>query len=198
MKKAYFLFFTIIIAAHTLVHAQDYEIDLSANLGNATMLSAGAAENFLTGNEFHSQTLYISYFLTLKHHFPNNMALSLTAGYFSDAGHFSYRDEDESYEVGPYTRHSYILAPEFEVSYYSARNVNLYSIVGLGIRSSYADIQDSSNHSFHNYAHPIPHTVIPAFQYTPIAVRFGNNFGGFAELGWGYKGIINLGLFYKI
>ncbi|MBS1688232.1 MAG: hypothetical protein JSS96_05875 [Bacteroidetes bacterium] len=198
MKKIHLLILTLLITTHTTVLAQDNEISVSTNLGNATLISNGGAEDFLTGNEFHSSNIYLSYFLTLKHHFPNNMALSLTAGFFSDKGDFSFRDRSESYEVGPYTRQSYIISPEFEVPYYTARNVSLYSIVGLGIRSSYADIQDLSHHSFSGGVHPVPHTITPAFQYTPIAVRVGNRIGGLAELGWGYKGIINLGLFCKI
>ncbi|MGN6566725.1 MAG: hypothetical protein ACTHJ0_02170 [Flavipsychrobacter sp.] len=198
MKKVLFIILTLFVAARATVFAQDNEINISANLGNATMISNGGAEDFLTGNEFHSTSIYLSYFLTLKHHFPNNMALSLTAGFFSDKGDFSYREESESYRVGPYTRRSYIISPEFEVPYYTAHIICLYSIVGLGIRSSYADIQDISHPSFSGGDHPVPHTITPALQYTPIGVRVGNRFGGFAELGWGYKGIINLGLFYKI
>jgi len=198
MTKAYFFINLIILTSYAIAFAHDNEISIGANFGNATMLSNGGAEDFLTGNEFHSTSIYLSYFLTLKHYFPNNMALSLTAGFFSDKGDFSYRDRSESYAVGPYTRQSYIICPEFEAPYYTARNVSLYTIVGLGIRSAYADIQDVSHHSFSGGVHPVPHTITPALQYTPIAVRVGNRFGGLAELGWGYKGIINLGLFCKI
>ena len=32
---------------------------------------------------------------------------------------------------------------------------------------------------------------------TPIGVRFGNEFGGFVEIGYGYKGILNAGISYR-
>jgi hypothetical protein len=35
-------------------------------------------------------------------------------------------------------------------------------------------------------------------QYTPIAIRVGGRIGGYAELGYGYKGILNLGLSVKL
>jgi hypothetical protein len=36
------------------------------------------------------------------------------------------------------------------------------------------------------------------YQITPIAFRFGNNIGGFVELGFGYKGIFNGGIFFNM
>lgn len=36
-----------------------------------------------------------------------------------------------------------------------------------------------------------------AFQINPVGLRVGKSFGGFAELGFGYKGIISAGVNYK-
>jgi hypothetical protein len=36
--------------------------------------------------------------------------------------------------------------------------------------------------------------MYPTFQITPFGVRAGKQTGVFAEIGYGYKGIINLGL----
>ena len=36
-----------------------------------------------------------------------------------------------------------------------------------------------------------------AMQFTPIGIRYGKSFGGFAEIGAGYKGVINFGVNVK-
>ncbi|MDR1743854.1 MAG: hypothetical protein LBR48_08595 [Dysgonamonadaceae bacterium] len=36
------------------------------------------------------------------------------------------------------------------------------------------------------------------YQITPIGIKVGKNVGGFAEVGFGYKGIVNIGLFVRL
>ena len=36
-----------------------------------------------------------------------------------------------------------------------------------------------------------------AMHLTPIGIRYGKSFGGFAEIGAGYKGIVNFGVNVK-
>jgi hypothetical protein len=39
--------------------------------------------------------------------------------------------------------------------------------------------------------------TIPAYQINAFSLRVGKSFGGFFELGYGYNGIVNLGVSYK-
>lgn len=174
--------------------AQRNEFDASINIGNATIVSKGGFEDFFTGNEFTPRSFSPSFFLTLKHYFPNHLGLGITGGIFFDKGDYAYRERSDSYNVGPYSRTSFIISPELEVPYYIQHGLKLYMVVGLGARFSSATIDGSSSSS---YARSEPNVIIPALQYTPIGVRFGSGIGGFAELGWGYKGIINGGFFMK-
>ncbi|MBS1688231.1 MAG: hypothetical protein JSS96_05870 [Bacteroidetes bacterium] len=185
---------TLFIVLPFCAHAQRNEFDASINIGNATIVSQGGFEDFFTGNEFTPKSFSPSFFLTLKHYFPNHLGLGITGGIFFDKGDYAYRERSDSYNVGPYSRTSFILSPELEVPYYIQHGLKLYMVVGLGARFSAATIDGNSTSS---YARPEPNVIIPALQYTPIGVRFGTGIGGFAELGWGYKGIINAGFFMK-
>ncbi|MGN6566726.1 MAG: hypothetical protein ACTHJ0_02175 [Flavipsychrobacter sp.] len=175
--------------------AQRNEFDASINVGNATIVSNGGFEEFWNGNNFVSKSFSPSYFLSVRHFFSNRFGLGLTFGYFADHGDYSYFERsDEYYRGSTYTRSSYIIAPEITIGYLTQPGLKLYMLVAMGARISSANIDISGNTS---YGRPEPNVIIPALQYTPIGVRFGSGIGGFAELGWGYKGIINAGFFMK-
>jgi hypothetical protein len=42
--------------------------------------------------------------------------------------------------------------------------------------------------------YPTLHPVFQNFQWSPVCIRYGNDFGAFLELGFGYKGVISGGL----
>ncbi|TRX37946.1 hypothetical protein FNW52_03335 [Flavobacterium sp. ZT3R18] len=74
-----------------------------------------------------------------------------------------------------------------DFNYFQKKTVKLYSGVSGGV---------SVNH--HEYAGQTDTTNLVAYQVDAIGVRFGNKFGGFVNLGFGYKGILNAGLSYKL
>jgi hypothetical protein len=198
MKKLFALLAlsTLLSLAPKQAFAQRNEFDASINIGNATVVSNGGFEQFLTNNELISKGFSPSFFITLKHYFSNHLGLGITGGLFFDHGDYIAGDGDNYYNIGTYTRTSFIIAPEFEVPYYIKHGLKLYMIVALGARFSNANISYDPN-AYAPYTRPEPNVIIPAFQYTPIGIRFGSGIGGFAELGWGYKGIINGGFFMK-
>jgi len=178
--------------------AQRNEFDASINAGNATIVLHGGYERFETGNYFVAKSFSPSYFLSVRHFFSNRFGLGLTLGYFADHGDYSYLERYHQYYLGStYTRSSYIISPEITLRYFIQSGLKLYMLVAMGVRISSANINISGN-TIYADARPQTHVVIPALQYTPIGVRWGTKAGGFAEFGWGYKGIINLGLFCKI
>jgi hypothetical protein len=70
--------------------------------------------------------------------------------------------------------------------------IQLYTMLGLGVtlnteKGSYNSTGDTDTETSSNLA----------FQVTPIGMRIGRKLGGFAELGFGYKGIMNFGLSYR-
>jgi hypothetical protein len=71
----------------------------------------------------------------------------------------------------------------------------MYARVSVGMRFSYENYNYNSSVHYQSSDHQ---QFLPVGQITPLAFRFGTFAGGFVEFGWGYKGVINLGLFCKL
>jgi len=176
------------------VYAQYHEIDLSVAKGNATVISdfIDGLDNF----DFISKKSSYDYFFTYKYTLENNIGFGLTLGYFTDEGYLGYivGHEEDDIGLGTYKRTSYIISPEITFPYVVEYGFKFYSIVALGIRLSDTKIDYVPNPKYLESSSQIA----PAIQLTPLAFRFGTRVGGILELGWGHKGMINLGLFCKI
>lgn len=92
-------------------------------------------------------------------------------------GDFSYIAVNEKYQNGSRIDYSFFsIVPTAEFYYLKSGLCRLYSTAGVG-----AMISDDGS-------------VGATFQVNPIALRIGRNkFAGFVELGFGYKGIANVG-----
>ncbi|MDR1846694.1 MAG: hypothetical protein LBR17_01070 [Bacteroidales bacterium] len=93
------------------------------------------------------------------------------------------RAKGESFEER--TRYIPTFAAEFSVHYLNSKWVQLYGMVGTGV--SIAISPDAI----------IKTVVIPNFHLSPFGLRVGKDIGGFFEIGYGYKGILNFGISYK-
>lgn len=95
-------------------------------------------------------------------------------------GDFSYVDVRETFKNGVKINFSFFaVVPTAEFYYFKTGLFRLYSTLGVG--TIFTD-----DGSFGT-----------AFQINPVAVRIGSGrFAGFAEVGFGYKGIANLGFEY--
>lgn len=72
----------------------------------------------------------------------------------------------------------------FQLYYLKAHKFEFYGDLGLGATlCSEIDRDDMQ--------------VFPNFGIYPIGLKFGNKFGGFVELGYGYKGLMNFGVFLR-
>jgi hypothetical protein len=84
---------------------------------------------------------------------------------------------------------TFLLAlPNAEYVYLNKPKVQLYGNLGLGMihLSGHSDVAGDGQ--------PYDYSASTfAFQVNPIGVRFGQRFGGFAELGFGLKGIFSAG-----
>lgn len=93
--------------------------------------------------------------------------------------------------TGEYTSTYLTFAAEGTYSYLSKRNVRLYGLLGAGItnlNSSYTGESQNTSDAV-NYFN---------FHVSPIGIAFGKQFGGTAEIGVGYRGIVSLGLYYRL
>lgn len=92
---------------------------------------------------------------------------------------------------GELSRTFFTLAIEAQYRYQNMNNVQLYSGVGLG----YAFGKETLTPTLESGGLVGKGTVNHiAWQINAIGIRIGNTIAGFAEFGYGYKGIINIGV----
>lgn len=82
----------------------------------------------------------------------------------------------------------YTVAVEADYVYFRKENFTFYSTLGLGGTlyeqvSKIDGTKDSSNRTNLN------------FQISPVGIKYGGHFGFFSEIGFGYKGLFNFGVF---
>ena len=90
-----------------------------------------------------------------------------------------------------YTNTSLYLTAGLRFTYYQTNFVQLYSCLSLGVRMNIES--KKATLPYDSFAPSIGNVGV-AFQATAFGVRFGKQVYGFAELGCGYKGILNVGI----
>lgn len=110
---------------------------------------------------------------------------------------FDYAHADaelNNYQFGKFRKHHYTLAAEADFIYLNFDKFKMYALAGVGAtlyNLNYVDdISDVRND--HNS------TAYFTFQLTPIGFKWGGKWGGFLEFGFGYRGLINAGLFLRL
>lgn len=110
----------------------------------------------------------------------------VTANYNSTKG--------EIYNVGTYEgelKRSFItVAFEGHYRYQNLKKVQLYSGIGVGYSVGNETLTKPLEVGNQTTSGSINRL---AYQINVIGIRMGNNIGGFIELGYGYKGIVNVG-----
>lgn len=92
-----------------------------------------------------------------------------------------------------HNRYFYTIAFDFNWNYMNNTICQLYGNVGMGVSL----VQFSDNKTNNPNAHL---KQIPFFNMhvSPFGVRIGKMVAGFAEIGWGYKGFLNVGVSVKL
>jgi len=103
-------------------------------------------------------------------------------------------NKSEIYYVGQYAgelnRKFFTVAAEMQYRYVNKGIIQVYSGLGLGLTYGQETLSATAIHPEETSG-----TIIrPAYQFNVAGVRIGNKFAGFAEFGYGYKGIVNFGL----
>lgn len=114
-----------------------------------------------------------------------------TLSYSSTNFDVNYNQEKIGKQVNTY----YTLAAETGYSYLKKEKLDLYALLGAGATFGTSKKQtQNSSFAIDDYYHD----TFFNFQVTPIGVRYGKQWGGFAELGFGYRGIFSFGIFYNL
>lgn len=126
-----------------------------------------------------------SYTITYRYQRRRRVAIGLTSGFSTHTTYRTYYSDSKSF----YKHSSFITAFETKFTYVDKPLVQFYAITGLGILLVRTKDQRIPN-ATKTYGWP-------TCQLTPIGVRIGKKLGGFAEMGYGYKGLINFGVSAK-
>ncbi len=94
-----------------------------------------------------------------------------------------------SQEVGEMTRTYYSMAAQIEYRYINNGLIQMYSGIGLG----YSLVQEKLEPKSSEMTSSTTSFGTLAYQLNAVGVRIGKQYGGFLELGYGYKGIVNIG-----
>ena len=155
-----------------------------------------ANENASSGSGGKTQTYNSgATFVTIRYFLYNRIALGFTGGITNERG--QYTDKyTPSMITSTYTQSITTIAPELYYIYFFRKYFEVYSLLGIG--PAFTSITTTVN--------PTPYTArsvttsgsdVIKLQYTPIGIHIGGRIGGFAELGIGYKGTINVGASFK-
>jgi len=126
-------------------------------------------------------------FVTYKYFAFERLAFGATTG-------FNKYSRTDYFRNGNYTSlENKIVTVSGEVNFYyvKRRNISLYSLAGIGLFHRNTETKQAYQQQSQGETNGV------ALQFTPIGIRYGKSFGGFAEFGAGYKGVINLGVNVK-
>lgn len=105
----------------------------------------------------------------------------------------------EVYNLGQYQgdlkRDWYSVVVDFQYRYKNLNKIQLYSGVAVGYVVGNEKLEAAAETGVPSQTGDISKI---AWQINAIGMRYGGDFGGFFELGYGYKGIVNFGISYQI
>lgn len=128
--------------------------------------------------------------LGYKYHFNNRLNVGVDIGLLTASKDTELSKTNDTYTVHRKTNF-FLVMPTIQYSYLNKEIIQLYGNLGTGLLSySVKENKDDGTNYSDNY-------TSFAFQLNPIGIRVGKQFAGYAELGFGFKGIINVGASYK-
>ena len=96
-------------------------------------------------------------------------------------------------KIGEQVNDYYTLAAETSFAYFKKERMSFYALLGAG-----ATLGNVKQTRFSTGKESQSNGTIFNFQITPVGFRYGKQWGGFAEMGFGYRGLLNFGAFYTL
>lgn len=124
-------------------------------------------------------------FLTYHHSSNSRFGFGGAVGYYSASG--SLKRDANGAAIGVFEENNTIGAVELDYHWVMRPGFQLYSGAGFGVRirrGTYTDEDETDTIS----------KTMPTFHVNALGLRFGKMIGFFAELGYGYKGVLSAGL----
>ena len=130
-------------------------------------------------------TYSLTYFLGYKYNVTDRIAIGATYAYAYGKSKAFINNE----QVGKLRNNYHTAALEFEYSWLLRSRLALYSKAGAGMTIFHQKYSPTEGQTTKENETRFD------FQISPIGIKYGNQFGVFAELGVGYQGIVSAGVF---
>ncbi|GHV57148.1 hypothetical protein FACS1894182_05270 [Bacteroidia bacterium] len=164
-----------------------HEISVGVGIFNDVQLASALGDLMamtVTGGYLVEPGAYHAFSPNVNYRYWFTNRFGLGGSYVFDTNSVKIRKDGSSgSSFDEYTRYYSTIAIEGVLNYVTKSTWQLYGLLGGGLSIASVPKSDVLNT-----------VVFPNFQVTPIGVRIGGSFGGFAEVGYGYKGIINVGI----
>ncbi len=116
------------------------------------------------------------------------MSIGLTYAHTKNSAEINYNNVPSGKSIVNY----HTIAGELQYNYISKPFFRLYGIVGLGYTNYTEKYEPTAGTSEKNSAGHFN------FQVSPIGFKLGNTVGIYGEVGFGYKGLFNGGLYVRL
>jgi hypothetical protein len=122
-------------------------------------------------------------FLTYHHSRNDRFGFGFAVGGYQSSGDLRIGDST----VGTFEERNYVGAVELDYRWVMRPGFQLYSGAGFGVRLRRGTYTEGEETDTLNKA-------LPTFHVNALGLRFGRNIAFFAEIGAGYKGVLNAGI----
>jgi len=95
-------------------------------------------------------------------------------------------------KIGEQVNTYYTVAAETTYAFLIKEKLKLYALLGAGATFGTAEQTNTTLNTVTD-----SNDTLFNFQVTPIGISYGKQWGGFAEVGFGYRGVLSFGAFYK-
>jgi len=171
-----------------------YQWDLSVSYGLIST-SQFAANNNTDGDKMIASSSGASFF-TVRYFLFNRLAICASGGVSGEKGR--YNDPyNPSFITSGYQLNTTTIAVELYYIYFFRKYLEVYTFAGAGPSFTTTETNINATTSIPASANTVSADIFKA-QYTPIGIRLGGRLGGYAEVGYGYKGIFNFGISCKL
>ncbi|MBC7554460.1 MAG: hypothetical protein H7257_10820 [Taibaiella sp.] len=125
------------------------------------------------------------------------MSVGFGAGYLAQHGNNIELQSSQPTTVATYSQKTTSIALELCYIYQYHKYFETYSYLGIGSAFTTTETTPVSITPGGNSAAALVQQDAFTFHYSPIGIRLGGRIGAFAELGFGYKGLVSGGLSFR-
>ena len=137
-------------------------------------------------------------FFTARYFLYSCLSVGFTGGYIDQKGNNNQRYGAQYVTTSTYEHKAVTIAVELNYIYRIRKYVDIYTFIGAGPAFKTAVTTNVASPISVDGQAKTTKSEDLVFHYTPLGVRVGGRIGGFAELGFGYKGLLSGGLSLRL